>query len=222
MHPGDFLGMSTDNEHAFTAEALEPAQLCWFPRNRFDNFVEEHGAMERELYRMATHELAAARQQMVLLDARRRPSGWRASCSCLRSGPSGSRPPRQSRPAADESLRHRRLSRPTKETVSRVFSSFRRDRLIRLRSADEVELSTARAWSNSPKARPDRRLFQILARTALATGMDPTTVVALALLFALGAALYSSVGHGGASAYIGDHGVVLCRTRDDEADGAGR
>ena len=32
--------------------------------------------------------------------------------------------------------------------------------------------------------------------------MDPTTVIALALLFALGAALYSSVGHGGASAYI--------------------
>ena len=32
--------------------------------------------------------------------------------------------------------------------------------------------------------------------------MDPTTVVALAILFALAAALYSSVGHGGASAYI--------------------
>jgi uncharacterized protein len=32
--------------------------------------------------------------------------------------------------------------------------------------------------------------------------VDPTTVVALAILFALGAALYSSVGHGGASAYI--------------------
>ena len=32
--------------------------------------------------------------------------------------------------------------------------------------------------------------------------MDTTTVVALCLLFALGAALYSSVGHGGASAYI--------------------
>src|SRR5438067_3005587 len=32
--------------------------------------------------------------------------------------------------------------------------------------------------------------------------MDASTVVALALLFALGAALYSSVGHGGASAYI--------------------
>lgn len=32
--------------------------------------------------------------------------------------------------------------------------------------------------------------------------MDPTTVAVLAILFALGAALYSSVGHGGASAYI--------------------
>jgi uncharacterized protein len=32
--------------------------------------------------------------------------------------------------------------------------------------------------------------------------LDSTTVAALAILFALGAALYSSVGHGGASAYI--------------------
>src|SRR3569623_2293998 len=32
--------------------------------------------------------------------------------------------------------------------------------------------------------------------------MDTATIVALALLFALGAALYSSVGHGGASAYL--------------------
>ena len=32
--------------------------------------------------------------------------------------------------------------------------------------------------------------------------MDTTTIVAMALLFALAAALYSSVGHGGASAYL--------------------
>lgn len=32
--------------------------------------------------------------------------------------------------------------------------------------------------------------------------MDPATVAVLAILFALGSALYSSVGHGGASAYI--------------------
>ena len=60
MHPGDFLGMSIDDEHAFSAEALEDTTLCWFPRNRFDDFIEEHAPMERELYRMAAHELAAA------------------------------------------------------------------------------------------------------------------------------------------------------------------
>ena len=32
--------------------------------------------------------------------------------------------------------------------------------------------------------------------------MDPATVIALALLFALGAALYSSVGHAGASGTV--------------------
>src|SRR3954447_23845543 len=32
--------------------------------------------------------------------------------------------------------------------------------------------------------------------------MDPATVAALAILFAIGAVLYSSVGHGGASAYL--------------------
>ena len=33
--------------------------------------------------------------------------------------------------------------------------------------------------------------------------MDPSTVILLALLMAAAAALYSSVGHGGASAYLG-------------------
>src|SRR6185369_1552627 len=67
LHPGDFLGISIDDEHAFSAEAVEHSQLCWFPRARFDDFVEDDAAMERELYRMAAHELAAAQQQFVLL-----------------------------------------------------------------------------------------------------------------------------------------------------------
>ena len=67
MQPGDFLGISVDEEHAFTAEALEKAQLCYFPRRRFDDFVEDNAEMERELYRLAAHELAAAQEQMVLL-----------------------------------------------------------------------------------------------------------------------------------------------------------
>lgn len=141
MHPGDFLGMSMDDEHAFTAEALEASQLCWFPRNRFDDFVEQNGSMERELYRMAAHELAAAQQQMVLLG--RKTAAERLASLLLILAE------RAERIAGHgENLVRLPMSRSdiadylglTKETVSRVFSSFRRDRLIRLRAADEVEI----------------------------------------------------------------------------------
>jgi CRP/FNR family transcriptional regulator len=141
MHPGDFLGMSMDDEHAFSAEALEDAQLCWFPRNRFDDFVEEHGSMERELYRMAAHELAAAQQQMVLL-GRKTATERLASFLLLLPGRSKQVP---GRAANFVSLPMSRSDIAdylglTKETVSRVFSAFRRDRLIRLHATHEVEI----------------------------------------------------------------------------------
>lgn len=141
MHPGDFLGMSVDDEHAFSAEALEDAQLCWFPRNRFDDFVEAHAPMERELYRMAAHELAAAQQQMVLL-GRKTATERLASFLLLLAKRS------QQIPGHSANLIRLSMSRAdiadylglTKETVSRVLSAFRRDRLIRLHSVDEVEI----------------------------------------------------------------------------------
>lgn len=141
MHPGDFLGISIDDEHAFSAEALDHVQLCWFPRNRFDDFVEEHSAMERELYRMAAHELAAAHQQMVLLGrktaverlasfflllARKAEQSGRASGGIIRL-------PMSRSDIAD-------YLGLTKETVSRVLSALRRNRLIHLRAVDEVEI----------------------------------------------------------------------------------
>lgn len=64
---GDFLGLTMEDEHAFTAEAITEAELCRFPRHRFDAFLEEHPQLERRLYVLAAHELAAARQQVVLL-----------------------------------------------------------------------------------------------------------------------------------------------------------
>lgn len=67
VFPGDFLGITMEDEHAFTAEAIAPAELCRFPRSRFDGFIEGHPHMERRLYALAAHELAAARQQLVLL-----------------------------------------------------------------------------------------------------------------------------------------------------------
>lgn len=67
LFPGDFLGITMEEEHAFTAEAVSGADLCRFPRVRFDDFVEAHPHLERRLYALAAHELAAARRQLVLL-----------------------------------------------------------------------------------------------------------------------------------------------------------
>jgi len=140
LHPGDFLGISVDDEHAFSAEALEEVQLCWFPRSRFDDFVDDHSAMERELYRTAAHELAAAQQQFVLL-GRKTATERLASFLLLLS---------QRAQAVGSPSRTVRLpmSRTdiadylglTKETVSRVISALKRDRVIRLQTLGRVEI----------------------------------------------------------------------------------
>lgn len=67
LFPGDFLGITMEDEHAFTAEAITPSTLCQFSRARFDAFVDTHPHLERRLYAIAAQELAAARQQLVLL-----------------------------------------------------------------------------------------------------------------------------------------------------------
>jgi CRP/FNR family transcriptional regulator len=141
LHPGDFLGISVDDEHAFSAEALEDAQLCWFPRARFDDFVDGHAAMERELYRMAAHELAAAQQQFVLLG--RKTAIERIASFVILLEQRAQRSERHPSP-----LVHLPMSRSdiadylglTKETVSRVISALRRDRVIRLAALDVIQI----------------------------------------------------------------------------------
>ena len=134
VYPGGFLGISMDEEHVFSAEALDDAQLCWFPRNRFDGFVDKHSPMERELYRMAAHELASAHQQMVLLGRKTATERLATFLIVLAGGGRDLvRLPMSRSDIAD-------YLGLTKETVSRVLSAFRRDRLIRLRAIDVVEI----------------------------------------------------------------------------------
>lgn len=141
LHPGDFLGISTDDEHAFSAEALEDSQLCWFPRVRFDDFVEEQPTMERELYRMAAHELAAAQQQFVLLG--RKTARERLASFLLilleRTAPSARAGSRMVRSPMSRSDIADYLGL-TKETVSRVISALKRERIIRLESLNVIEI----------------------------------------------------------------------------------
>jgi CRP/FNR family transcriptional regulator len=67
LFPGDFLGLTVEDTHLFTAEAVGPAELCRFQRARFETFLDAHPRMERRLFALAAHELAAARLQVVML-----------------------------------------------------------------------------------------------------------------------------------------------------------
>jgi CRP/FNR family transcriptional regulator len=141
MFPGEFLGISIDEEHAFTAEALEPVDLCWFPRNRFEDFMQYHPALERELYRLAAHELAAAQAQMLLLGRKTAPERLASFFLALldrtekaSGGASGMIDLPMSRADIADYLGL------TKETVSRVLAMLKRRRLVRLDALHRIEV----------------------------------------------------------------------------------
>ena len=139
MFPGDFLGISLDEEHAVSAEALDDVQLCCFPRSRFSEFVEDHPAMERQLYCRAANELAAAREQMVLLG--RKTALERLATFFIQLL-------QRSEGVGEEEAGtfHLPMSRAdiadylglTKETVSRILGQLRDLRLIRLVTLDRI------------------------------------------------------------------------------------
>lgn len=141
MYAGGFLGISVDDCHAFSAEALEESELCCFLRDRFDDFVEQHSVMGRELYCMAAHELAAAQQQLVLL-GRKTATERIASFLMLRAQQSermtGENPDVIDLPMNRSDIAD--FLGLTKETVSRVVSALRGRRIIRLQALDRVEI----------------------------------------------------------------------------------
>lgn len=67
LFPGDFLGLTHNEVYAYTAEALAPVTICRFSRRRLEALLDEFPTLERRLLGMASHELAAAQDQMLLL-----------------------------------------------------------------------------------------------------------------------------------------------------------
>lgn len=140
LQAGDFLGLTLDKVHSHTAEALEPVEVCRFPRKRFDGFVDQHPEMGRELYRMAARELAAAQELIVLLGrktARERLASFLLTLF-----------DRARFRNADWEIIRLQMTRTdiadhlglTKETVSRTFTSFRNAGMIALLPGERVEL----------------------------------------------------------------------------------
>jgi CRP/FNR family transcriptional regulator, anaerobic regulatory protein len=141
MFPGDFLGISIDHEYAFTAEALSDAELWWFSRQAFDAFVEQNLEVERELYRLAAHELAAAQQQMVLLG--RKTAAERLASFFLMLLERKERVSGKTENRFELSMARVDIADYlglTKETVSRMIALLRDRRFVRLVAQDEIEI----------------------------------------------------------------------------------
>jgi CRP/FNR family transcriptional regulator len=67
LFPGDFLGLANNDTYAYSAEAVCHTTLCRFPRGRLERLLERFPKMEKRLLGIASHELAVAQEQMLLL-----------------------------------------------------------------------------------------------------------------------------------------------------------
>ena len=142
---GTFLGLAVSSSYAFSAEAVDATRICRFSRTRLRRLLDDFPAMEKRLLEVASNELVAAQEQMLLLGrktARERLASFLVTrAACLSNGAS----PCGHRPAEKVTLPMTRSDVAdylglTIETVSRTFTRFRTDRLIALPAVNDVTL----------------------------------------------------------------------------------
>ncbi len=121
--------------YAFGAEAVEAMRVCRFSRAKLRLLLDDFPAMETRLLEVASNELVAAQEQMLLLGrktARERLASFlvtRASCGA-RYAEKVTLPMTRSDIADYLGL--------TIETVSRTLTRFKSERLIDIPSASEI------------------------------------------------------------------------------------
>lgn len=140
LFAGDFLGLATGETYVFSAEAIEPATACRFRKADYRALIRETPALEAALLDRATHELAAAQNQMLLLG---RKTALERIATFLLDLP-GHDPARATAPG----LVHLPMTRSeiadylglTIETVSRVLTRLKTSGVIRLISLTELRI----------------------------------------------------------------------------------
>ena len=139
---GTFLGLAVSSSYAFSAEAVEPSQVCRFSRTRLRHLLDDFPAMERRLLDVASNELVAAQEQMLLLGrktARERVASFllareacAAGCGAPAAGGHVLLPMARTDIADYLGL--------TVETVSRTMTRLRIEKLIDMPSPTEIVL----------------------------------------------------------------------------------
>jgi CRP/FNR family transcriptional regulator, anaerobic regulatory protein len=137
---GDLLGLAFNDTYTYSAEALTPVTMCRFPRRHLERMLDEYPKLERRLLAIASNELAAAQEQMMLLG--RKTAHERIASFLLMLAR------REERLGRSPDMLRLTMTRTdiadylglTTETVSRVFTSLRKRGCIDLESGSEVSL----------------------------------------------------------------------------------
>jgi len=135
---GHFLGLAVSDIYAFSAEAIGPVRYCRFSRSRLRRLLDDFPLMEKRLLEVASNELVAAQEQMLLLG--RKTARERVASFLLAQS-------RQGLPCGNA---RRRFTLPmtrsdiadylglTIETVSRTMTRLRGEGLIDLQAQGEL------------------------------------------------------------------------------------
>jgi CRP/FNR family transcriptional regulator len=145
---GHFLGLAVSDTYAFSAEAIDHVRYCRFSRAKLRTLLDDFPMMEKRLLEVASNELVAAQEQMLLLG--RKTARERLASFLVM----------QSRPGAACALPVTRFALPmtrgdiadylglTIETVSRTLTRLRAEGLIEIPSATEILIRSPSALAN--------------------------------------------------------------------------
>lgn len=141
LFPGDFLGLANEANYAYSAEAVTFTTLCRFPRRKLETLLERYPKMERRLLGMASHELAIAQEQMLLLGRKTAREKIASFLLMLanRAVQRGQRDNPVSVPMSRNDIGD--YLGLTTETVSRTFTQLRQSRCITLLQGGKIELT---------------------------------------------------------------------------------
>ncbi len=140
LFAGDLLGLAFNDTYTYSAEAISPVKLCRFPRRQLERLLDAFPKMERRLLAMASNELAAAQEQMMLLG--RKTAHERIASFLL------SLARREARHGAGDNVMLPMTRTDiadylglTTETASRVFTSLKKRGYIELEAGGRVRLA---------------------------------------------------------------------------------
>ena len=138
LSAGHFLGLAPEGVCVYTAEAITEVTLCRYKRTAFDRLIDEVPGFAKRVLAVASHELSAAQNQMLLL-GRKAAAEKVASFLLLMADQQGEE-------------RRRTIELPmtrsdiadylglTIETVSRTLTKLKQDRLIALPTPDRIKI----------------------------------------------------------------------------------